>query len=131
MAQLTRVQCVLAVPELQKSVAFYRDQLGFTLHFEVEGWAFLSRDQFRLMLGECPDAMPASETGDHSYFAYVTVDSVDDLYLEFLKNGVSGIHEPADKPWRMREFAIRTPDGHRMTFGQEINSDPDETEISG
>ncbi len=124
MPQLTRVQCVLAVPDLEKSVAFYRNQLGFMLHFQVEGWAFLSRDQFRLMLGECPDAIPPNETGDHSYFAYVTVDAVDELYLEFLKNGVSGVQEPADKPWRMREFGIRTPDGHRITFGQEIKSHP-------
>jgi catechol 2,3-dioxygenase-like lactoylglutathione lyase family enzyme len=127
MAELTRVQCVLAVPDLEKSVAFYRNLLGFTLYFQVEGWAFLSRDQFRLMLGECPDAIPANETGDHSYFAYVTVDAVDELYLEFLKNGVSGVQKPADKPWRMREFAIRTPDGHRITFGQEMKSHPDET----
>lgn len=34
------------------------------------------------MLGECRDAMAAHETGDHSYFAYVTVDGVDDLYRE-------------------------------------------------
>lgn len=122
MSRLTRVQCVLAVPNLEKSVAFYRDQLGFTLNFEVEGWAFLGRDEFRLMLGECSDAMPVSEMGDHSYFAYVTVDTVDELYLEFLKNGVSGVQKPADKPWGMREFALRTPDGHRMTFGQELGS---------
>jgi len=127
MSQLTRVQCVLAVPNLEKSVAFYRNQLGFTLHFEVEGWAFLSRDQFRLMLGECPDALPAYETGDHSYFAYVTVDTVDELYLEFLKNGVSGVQEPANKPWGMREFGIKTPDGHRITFGQELKPHGDET----
>jgi hypothetical protein len=24
---------------------------------------------------------------------------------------------PDTKPWGMREFALRTPDGHRMTFG--------------
>jgi uncharacterized glyoxalase superfamily protein PhnB len=124
MSKLTRVQCVLAVPNLEKSVTFYRNQMGFTLDFEVEGWAFLSRDQFRLMLGECTDAMPADETGDHSYFAYVTVDSVDELYREFLQNGLSGIQEPANKPWQMREFAVKTPDGHRMTFGQEIKSHP-------
>ncbi len=113
---------MLAVPNLAKSVGFYRDQLGLTLQFEVEGWAFLARDQFRVMLGECSDAMPVADTGDHSYFAYVTVTNVDELYHEFVKNGVSGIQQPTDKPWRMREFALKTPDGHRMTFGQELKS---------
>ena len=27
----------------------------------------------------------------------------------------------ADKPWGMREFAIETPDGHRIMFGQDID----------
>ncbi len=120
MSQMNRVQCVLAVPDLKKSVAFYRNQLGFTLNFEVEGWAFLSRDQFRLMLGECADAMPAHDTGDHSYFAYVTVDAVDELYQEFLTTGVSGFQKPADKTWGLRAFGIKTPDGHRIMFGQEM-----------
>jgi uncharacterized glyoxalase superfamily protein PhnB len=120
MTRLTGVQCVLAVPDLSKSVAFYRDQLGFSLDFEVEGWAFLSRDDFRLMLGQCPDAMPAHQTGDHSYFAYVSVEGIDELYLEMINKGVSAIQKPADKPWGMREFGIRTPDGHRIMFGQEI-----------
>jgi catechol 2,3-dioxygenase-like lactoylglutathione lyase family enzyme len=128
MSQLTGVQCVLAVPDLERSAEFYRNQLGFKLDFEVPGWAFLSRDQFRLMLGECSDAMPAYETGDHSYFAYVTVAAVDELYLEFKKNGVSGVQEPADKPWGMREFGIKTPDGHRIMFGQGIKSHPDVTQ---
>lgn len=26
---------------------------------------------------------------------------------------------PVSTPWGMREFALRTPDGHRMTFGAE------------
>jgi hypothetical protein len=36
------------------------------------------------MLGECPEAMSATETGAHSYFAYVTVDDVDELYAEMM-----------------------------------------------
>jgi catechol 2,3-dioxygenase-like lactoylglutathione lyase family enzyme len=120
MPQFTRVQCVLAVPDLKRSVGFYRDQLGLRLDFHVEGWAFLSRDQFRLMLGECPDAMPAHELGDHSYFAYVTVGKIDELYREFAANGVAPLKEPVNKPWGMREFLVTTPDGHRLMFGQEL-----------
>jgi len=127
MPRLTDVQCVLAVPNLANSLAYYRDQLGFSLDFAVEGWAFLSRDRFRLMLGECADAMPAHDLGDHSYFAYVTVDDVDALYRELVVNDVTAPNEPADKPWGMREFSIRTPDGHRIMFGQCIRARPAES----
>ena len=120
MSALTDLRCVLAVKNLAVSVAFYRDMLGFSLDFEVPGWAFLSRDRFRVMLGECADAMAAHETGDHSYFAYVTVDDIDELYREFVAKGVSLVQELADKPWGMREFGVRTPDGHRIMFGQRL-----------
>ena len=118
MAALTDLRCVLAVKSLAISVAFYREVLGFSVDFEVPGWAFLSRDRFRVMLGECADAIAAHETGDHSYFAYVTVDGVDALYRELVAKGVSLVQELADKPWGMREFGVRTPDGHRIMFGQ-------------
>lgn len=120
MIRLRNVRCVLAVRDLAASVTFYRDVLGFTLDLEVTGWAFLSRDQLRVMLGECPDAMPADQTGDHSYFAYVDVDGVDELYRELSAKGVTRVQELADKPWGMREFGIRTVDGHRIMFGQRI-----------
>jgi uncharacterized glyoxalase superfamily protein PhnB len=120
MADLTKVRSVLAVQNLDVSVDFYTRVLGMAVDFTAPGWAFLSRGSFRLMLGECSDAMPAHETGDHSYFVYVTVEGIDELYGEFEGNGAPLTQKLADKPWRMREFGVRTPDGHRIMFGQEI-----------
>lgn len=120
MADLTRIRCVLAVPNLAASVEFYSRVLGMAIDFTAPGWAFLSRGSFRLMLGECADAVPAHATGDHSYFAYVTVEGIDEFYDELVHHGVTLIQKLADKPWGMREFGIRTPDGHRIMFGQEI-----------
>jgi uncharacterized glyoxalase superfamily protein PhnB len=120
MSDLTKVRCVLAVPNLDASVDFYTRVLGMGVDFTVPGWAFLSRGSFRLMLGECADAMPAHETGDHSYFVYVTVEGIDDLYGEVTSRGATLMQRLADKPWGMREFGIRTPDGHRIMFGQEL-----------
>lgn len=120
MSRLKQVRSVLAVRDLALSVAFYRDKLGFDIDFEVDGWCFLSRDQFRLMLGHCPDEIPASEINDHSYFAYISVDAIDELNREFRERGVTPLKEPEDKPWRMREFVVVTPDGHRMMFGQDL-----------
>ena len=63
------------------------------------------------MLGECADTAPAHETADHSYFAYVTVEGIDQFYDEVLGNGASLMQGLTDKPWGMREFGVRTPDG--------------------
>ncbi|MFO0876293.1 MAG: hypothetical protein U0840_02885 [Gemmataceae bacterium] len=34
------------------------------------------------------------------------------------------MHPLAAKPWGMREFAIVTPDGHRIVFGEEMQTSP-------
>jgi uncharacterized glyoxalase superfamily protein PhnB len=116
----TRTRSVLAVRDLDAAVAYYTSVLGMGVDFTVPGWAFLSRGAFRVMLGHCPDEMPASETGDHSYFVYVTVEGVDALYDELVAKGVQLMKRLADEPWGMREFGIRTPEGHRIMFGQEL-----------
>ncbi|MFZ5635977.1 MAG: VOC family protein, partial [Pseudomonadota bacterium] len=84
------------------------------------GWSFLSRDGFRVMLGECTDATPPHALGDHAWYAYVTVDDAAALFAEYRAAGVEFTQSLADKPWGMREFGIRTIDGHRIMFGQEL-----------
>ena len=119
-ADLTRVRCVLAVQDLDRSVDYYTRVLGLAVDFTAPGWAFLTRGSWRVMLGECADAMAAHETGDHSYFAYVTVERIEELYDELVRKGAVLTQGLADKPWGMREFGVRTPAGHRVMFGQEL-----------
>jgi uncharacterized glyoxalase superfamily protein PhnB len=110
---------VLAVRDLEISTRYYKDVLGFTQDpIDAPGWSFLTRDNFRVMLGECPDEKPASELENHSYFAYWNVDDVDGFYQEIAARGALVTSAPANKPWGLREFGLRTPDGHRITCGQ-------------
>lgn len=122
MSRIVDSRCVLAVRDLRAATRFYVDVLGFRRDFGdgSDGWSFLSRDSFKLMLGECSDAMPASELGDHSYVAYLVVEGVDRLHAEVSARGAEIISPPATEPWGMREFAVRTPDGHRIRFGEPV-----------
>ena len=123
MARIVNSRCVLAVRDLAVSTRYYTEVLGFSRDpIDAEGWSFLTRDTFRVMLGECQDAVPASEIGDHSYFAYWNIDGVDEFYREVSARGAMVISRPADKPWGLREFALRTPDGHRITCGELIDT---------
>ena len=117
-------RCVLAVSDLDKSTRFYVDVLGFKRDFGdgSDGWSFLSRDAFKVMLGECPDEKPASELGSHAYVAYLIVQGVDQLYEEVSVRGAEVISQPTTEPWGLREFSIRTPDGHRIRFGEPIRT---------
>ena len=122
MPRIEGVRSVLAVRDLAASTRHYIDVLGFKRDFGdgSDGWSFLSRDAFKVMLGECRDAIPASELGDHSYAAYLIVDDVDKFHAEVVARGAHVTSAPASKPWGLREFALRTPDGHRYTFGQPL-----------
>ena len=111
---------VLAVPNLKLSVNFYINELGFELEAEHPGWAFLKRESFVIMLGECPDAIHPKELGDHSYFAYIDVSNVATIYEEFSSKTVTIRKELTSEPWGMKEFAIETIDGHRIMFGEQI-----------
>lgn len=123
-AELTGTRYVLAVKDLGLSSAYYRDKLGFKTVWEDGGsWHFLYRGACAVMLGECPDDRSAFETANHSYFAYVEVEDIDNLYEEFKQKGVEIPTAPEDKPWGQREFSIRTIDGHRMMFGESLSSE--------
>ena len=122
MAQIVNSRSVLAVRDLKVSTRYYIDVLGFTEDpIHADGWSFLTRDSFRVMLGECRDEKPASELGDHSYFAYWNVDDVDRFYQEIAAQGALVTSKPSNKPWGLREFSLRTPDGHRITCGQPLS----------
>lgn len=120
MTRIVDSRSVLAVRDLESSTQFYVDVLGFGRDFGdgSDGWSFLSRDGFKLMLGECRDAAPAGDLGDHSWFVYLTVEDVDRLFEEVSTRGAEILSSPTTKPWGLREFSIRTPDGHRIVFGE-------------
>jgi len=121
MAEICSVTFVLAVQDLQASKTFYIEKLGFAEDFSVAGWTFLSRDACQLRIGHCPDAVRASECGDHSWFAYMHVSDAHALYSELETRGAPILHEIEDKAWGFREFAVATPDGHRIVFGQDLD----------
>jgi catechol 2,3-dioxygenase-like lactoylglutathione lyase family enzyme len=97
MARIVNSRCVLAVRDLEVSTRYYKEVLGFSQEpIEADGWSFLTRDTFRVMLGECANERPASELGDHSYFAYWNVDDVDGFGSENLRPWGAG-HLSADE----------------------------------
>lgn len=119
---MIRPRYVIAVPDLERSARFYGDVLGFEVR-EVgdPGWRFFVRDGCVIMAGECPDALPPVELGDHSYFAYLEVDGIERWYDDVVAKGVEIVKPLRAEPWGMREFGIRTADGHRILFGSRVD----------
>lgn len=123
MTKVIRARSVLAVQNLERSARFYVDVLGFTEdNIQAAGWRFLSRDAFHLMLGECPDEVTAGATGNHSWFVHLMVEGVDQFFNEARARGAEILSPPGDRPYGLREFVLRTPDGHRIVVGEPVGA---------
>lgn len=112
---------VLAVNDLPASARYFIDVLGFELEWrDDDNWQALRCGGVRIMIGHCPDAPRPADLGDHSYFAYLLVDDVDDFHAELAKRRAIILHAPTNRTWGKREMAIATPEGHRMMIGQQL-----------
>jgi uncharacterized glyoxalase superfamily protein PhnB len=113
---------VLAVHDLAASTDWYVRVLGCTVSEPDPGnWAFCDGGAVTFMLGLCPDALPATEIGDHSYVAYLTVTDVDSFHRSAVAEGAEILKAPINEPWGMREMALRSPDGHRFMLGEQMS----------
>ena len=121
MPNISKVRFVIAVHDLQKSAAFYRDVLGFSVHTMPDpGFLFYVSGACTIWAGLCPDALPPADLGDHSYFAYLEIDDIDHYYGSVRAKGAKICKNIRDEPWGMREFGVVTVDGHRMMFASSI-----------
>jgi catechol 2,3-dioxygenase-like lactoylglutathione lyase family enzyme len=132
MAQSTRpiVDCErhhtgLPVEEVQAAVDFYTDRLGFELGFtwgEPPTIAGVNLGDAQVFL-EQGTPNPA---GCNVYF----VVSDADLLFEFQRsNGVEIVTEPNDRPYGLRDYAVRDLSGYRLSFGHYIHSVGDPVRI--
>ena len=116
----------LTVKDLQKSLAWYRDVLGFTLEqpFERDGkvvGASLKAGDVSIMLGQDDGAKGWDRKKGEGFRLHLkTVQSVDELAATIKERGGALASEPADMPWGARAFNLVDPDGFLMTISKDI-----------
>ena len=110
--------CIL-VRDLEASIAFYRDKLGFALQRRAPGFADFTGAGHTLALWERTHI--AANTGvpvdlDASAGVVIAVKlpdaaSLDAVYAELCAKGVAFIRPPANYPWNARCVYFAGPDG--------------------
>jgi len=50
------------------------------------------------------------------------VDDANAYHAQLLEREIASLSTIADEPWGMREFSIKTPDGHQIKIGQAIRA---------
>ena len=125
MAYLLSISPRLHIADFNRSVAFYRDVLGFsvdaTFPEENPQFALLSRDGVGLQIGG-PEARKTDGDPATATF-YLDVDDVRGLHAE-LKDKVTIEWGPEVYFYQRREFAFRDPDGHLIIASEETDDPP-------
>jgi lactoylglutathione lyase len=114
----------LTVNDLARSLAWYRDILGFTVKDtwkegeRVIGYEVVA-GKTSIMLGQDDFAQGRDRRkGVGMRFYLATVQNVDDLAGRIKAKGGVLDHEPKDMPWGSRLFTVTDPDGFRYSIFQ-------------
>lgn len=120
--RLRSVTPSLTVDDLEASIGFYRDIVGFTVidewkdDGELRGVALVAGSA-RLLLGQDDGAKGWDRTKGEGYRLYLnTAQNVDQIAANIEARGGSLESQPEDMPWGSRAFTIRDPDGFTLTI---------------
>lgn len=109
---------LFVVGDVLKSVAHYRDILGFDVAFtygEPVFYGGVTRDDVTIHFQAAHRTKRAAGHGAVNIF----VTEVDALHAELASRGALIVQPPGDRPYGMRDFDLDDPDGNRLTFGME------------
>ena len=127
--EVTRMGTILGVADVDRSLAFYRDRLGFEVEatYDDPPYATLVRAGARLSLAEA--GHPAEDRpgvyivapADRSALAAILVLEVGDClaaHRELLADGVAFLAEPYSPPWGGHRCFALDPDGNLIEIEQ-------------
>jgi uncharacterized glyoxalase superfamily protein PhnB len=116
------VMPTMTVEDIQASIAWYRDVLGFVIEDTIEhegktvGASVLAGD-VRFLLGQDDWAKGRDRNKGEGFRLYcVTAQDIDQLAAEIKARGCELLQEPTDQPWGTRDFALADPDGFKISI---------------
>ena len=113
------------VNDLEKSLAFYRDVVGFAVEerWERDGklaGVSLKAGDVTFMIGQDDWKKGRDRKKGEGFRIYCdTVHDVDKLAAKIKAKGGTLDTEPQDQPWGSRDFSLSDPDGFKLTIGKD------------
>jgi catechol 2,3-dioxygenase-like lactoylglutathione lyase family enzyme len=116
-----RAEPQLLVSDIDASLTFYSEKLGFSVAFrygEPVFYAQVRRGRARLNLRyiDTPATDPAQITRDQILCATIALDDAGALFKEYKAAGVDFAEKLRTQPWGARTFIVRDPDGNLILF---------------
>ena len=122
---------MLCVADIERSLSFYRDRLGFRLREAVEHIALIERDGILLYLFlESPPTddkpgvwlKPPAEPGDGSVILCFRVDDCRAAHEGLVRSGVEFLTPPMSPPWGGWHCFALDPDGYVIEMEEPAGS---------
>jgi catechol 2,3-dioxygenase-like lactoylglutathione lyase family enzyme len=112
--KITNSATVLPVRDLDASLRYFRDVLGFREEFRFGEYAGIAQGECCIHLSQQGNPNTA-EPGSGAI--YIFCDEVDSYFAEIVGRGANVAEPPRDYEYGMRDFVVRDPDGNRLSFG--------------
>jgi lactoylglutathione lyase len=116
----------LTVNDIEKSLAWYRDVLGFTVgeRWESDGKLMgveLTAGDVMFMIGQDDWKKGRDRVKGVGVRWYCATDQdIDRLASRIKAQGGTLTQEPKDQPWGMRDLTVDDPDGFKITIAKEL-----------
>lgn len=118
----TTLGCSLTCKDLPTSIAWYRDVLGITVaqQYERDGvvhGAVMSAGEIRIILNQDDGKLGWDRVKGQGFYLQLNVASGSDVDAAHARVAAAGgevLSPPADRPWGVRMFQFRDPDGFKL-----------------
>jgi catechol 2,3-dioxygenase-like lactoylglutathione lyase family enzyme len=117
--RLTSFAPQFLVDNLERSIAFYRDVLGFTFRTWEDFYAIGTRDGLEIHLKLAPKnpAERQHRKQNEHLDASAGVRNIEAFYAQVRSNGASIIKPLTKTEWSTQDFYLEDPDGYILCFG--------------
>jgi lactoylglutathione lyase len=118
----TNLGCSITCKDLQASIRFYRDAIGFAVvhTFENDGKvvaAVVAAGDCRIVLNQDDGKLGWERLKGQGFYLQINVASAADVDAAAVRIAAAGgtlLSEPADRPWGARVFQFKDPDGFKL-----------------
>jgi len=114
---LSHVVPFLRVGDVERSLEFYVDQLGFRENWRHQADADLPR-VVSITRGGVTIVLSEHTEVSFGGLVYLYTTELDIVFHELVARGITLDLAPTDMPWGMREMHLRDPDGNMLRIGQ-------------
>jgi uncharacterized glyoxalase superfamily protein PhnB len=119
MVKLSRIAPELPVADLNASIEYYQQKLGFQVVAQMPAgdYAIVERDDVAIHLFKGADH-PVSPVGIHIF-----TEDLDTLHAELQQRGARVTQGVTRKPWGNRDFRVNDDAGNEIKFTEPLNQE--------